>query len=359
MFIRATRIAVFLTVSIVVFAPRVEAISDDCRQQFAEARVSFIVPNAPGGGYDTYARLIAPYYAETTGTTVVVENYEGAGGLIGGNAIKNAKPDGRTFGIINAPGLMMAHLSEETNAPNPAEDFTVLARVVKSEQIWLTGSQSKLASIADVLRTSAERPIVFAIRDVGSLSFLNSVIGSQLLGMPYRVVTGYPGSRDSTMAAIRGDVDLVAHTFESILDRVESGDLRPLVQTSDRPISDRPELDGVPLLGGSAGIAAERAAALDRDVSQAIDDASALATLIGAGRLLVAPKGLSPDLAACMKAAVLETLASPELRTAAAAAKRSLDVADGDEALAELRQAIAGGQRFLPAVREAVKKARE
>jgi tripartite-type tricarboxylate transporter receptor subunit TctC len=340
-------------------ATRADALNDDCKQRFENKRVRFIVPNSPGGGYDTYARMIAPYYAETTGATVVVENHEGAGGLIGGNAIKNAEPDGTTIGIINAPGLMMAYLSEETNAPNPAEDFTLLARVVKSEQAWFTGAQSKIMNMSDLFETASERPIVFGIRDVGSLSFLNTVIGSQLLGIPHRIVAGYPGSRESTMAVIRGEVDLVAHTFESILDRVESGDLRPLLQTSDRPISDISKLDGVPVLGGGKGVAAERAEALGHDPARAAEDASALAALIGAGRLLVAPKGLAPQLETCMTTAVSETLDGGELRAAAAKAKRTLDVADGQESLADLQQAIAGGRRFLPAVRDAVKKLRE
>ena len=283
---RIAKIAIFSILSLGVCASRADALSDGCKQRFEDKRVRFIVPNSPGGGYDTYARLIAPYYAATIGATVVVENHEGAGGLIGGNAIKNAEPDGTTIGIINAPGLMMAYLTEETNAPNPAEDYTVLARVVKSEQAWLTGAQSKITNMSDLWETSSERPIVFGIRDVGSLSFLNTVIGSQLLEIPYRIVAGYPGSRESTMAAIRGEVDLVAHTFESILDRVESGDLRPLLQTSNRPISDMSKLEGVPVLGGSKGVAAKRAEALGRDPARAVEDANALAALIGAGRLL-------------------------------------------------------------------------
>jgi tripartite-type tricarboxylate transporter receptor subunit TctC len=357
--IRIANIATFLILFFGVCVPRADALGDGCKQRFEDKRVRFIVPNSPGGGYDTYARMIAPYYAETTGTTIIVENHAGAGGLIGSNAIKNAKPDGTTMGIINAPGLMMAYLTEETNAPNPAEDYAVLARIVKSEQVWLTAGQSKITNMDDLWDTSSERPVVFGIRDVGSLSFLNTVIGSELLGLPYRIVAGYPGSRESTMAAIRGEVDLVSHTFESILDHVESGDLRPLLQTSDQPISKTAVLTGVPVLGGGEGIAAKRAVRLGRDPERAVEDASALAALIGAGRLLVAPKGLDPDLAECMKTAVSETLANSELRAAAAKAKRTLDVADSEESLADLQQAIAGGRRFLPAVREAVKKLRE
>ncbi len=43
--------------------------------------VHFIVGYSPGGGYDTYARMLAPFFEKHTGATVVVENKPGGGGM--------------------------------------------------------------------------------------------------------------------------------------------------------------------------------------------------------------------------------------------------------------------------------------
>ena len=55
--------------------------------------VTYIVATAPGGGYDSYGRLVAEYMQRyLPGSTFVVKNMPGAGHLIGTNAIYASKP---------------------------------------------------------------------------------------------------------------------------------------------------------------------------------------------------------------------------------------------------------------------------
>ena len=62
----------------VVFAE----IPDTCREVFEGRRATIAVPNGPGGGYDTYAREIAPFLADVTGLNVRVANIEAGGGRV-------------------------------------------------------------------------------------------------------------------------------------------------------------------------------------------------------------------------------------------------------------------------------------
>src|SRR5918997_2843269 len=72
--------------------------------------VTYIVATAPGGGYDTYGRLVAEYMQKyLPGSTFVVRNMPGAGHLIGANAIYASKPDGLTIGTFNT-GLIYNQL---------------------------------------------------------------------------------------------------------------------------------------------------------------------------------------------------------------------------------------------------------
>jgi tripartite-type tricarboxylate transporter receptor subunit TctC len=74
--------AAALFLALTAALPAGAEISAECRASFEGDRLSVIVPNGPGGGYDTYARAMAPVIAETTGARVSVENLPGAGGLI-------------------------------------------------------------------------------------------------------------------------------------------------------------------------------------------------------------------------------------------------------------------------------------
>src|SRR5262245_17970812 len=70
---------------------------------YAGKTVRMIVGSGTGGGYDIFSRLIAPYLAKTLGTTVIVENQPGAGGLIALNRLYTAPPDGCRFRCRTAP----------------------------------------------------------------------------------------------------------------------------------------------------------------------------------------------------------------------------------------------------------------
>src|SRR5881394_2963250 len=72
--------------------------------------VKLIAPQAPGGGVDLVARLIADKLRGTLGQSFVVENIAGAGGAIATQTVARAQPDGYTLGI----GYVATH------ATNPA-----------------------------------------------------------------------------------------------------------------------------------------------------------------------------------------------------------------------------------------------
>jgi len=324
----------------------------------AGQRIRWIVPNAPGGGYDAYSRLIAPFYADALGAEISVENVLGAGGAIAAQRIVQAEPDGQTIGILNGAGHLVAVLAGANHIPHPVTDYTLLGRVARSQQVWATSMQSSFQSIHDLFREARERPPVFGTRDVGSVSFVNIAVVSHLLGVPIEIVTGYEGSRAAALAAIRGDVEVIAYNFESILSQIEAGDLRPLMQVSDERIAPHPALEGVPLLGGPNGVAASRATQLGQDVEEAVADAKAAASLIGAGRLIVAPPGMDADLRACLADTLHAVLTDPAFEAAATEANRSLDVSRADEALMDLQATAAKADRFIPIIEAAIREVR-
>ena len=343
--------------SVIWVPPGISADLQQCKQLQGK-KMRWIVPNAPGGGYDTYSRLIEPYLEKTLMSEITVENIPGAGGLVGAKTIQEARPNGLTIGILDGSGMLIAALSGEKNVPNLSNDFTILNRIARSRQVWATGANSPLRSISDVLGEAENRLIVFGTLNVASLSFYNIAVTSHLLGLDAEIVTGYRGSKAGVLAVQRGEIEIISYSFESILRHIESGDVRPLLQISDEPISSHPVLKDIPLLGGGDGLAARRAAALGRDVQSAQLDVSTLSAIIGVGRLIVAPKGLDPSMAGCLEEALGKALADPDLQRAAAKAKRSFDVGSAAMVQADLDRVAQRAERFSPIIKEHIYKVR-
>lgn len=341
-----------VTAAVALVAGRADA-ATYCGGRFEGKTVRWIVPSAPGGGYDTYSRLVAPFYGKYTGARVVVQNRPGAGGGIGARQIMRAAPDGLTVGILNGPGLIMAAYFETPAPPNPATDFTILARVVKDRQLWAIARNSRLPGVKSLVEKRQSRPIVFGTRGPGTLSFADMVIASHILHLRSRIVTGYRGSRDDILAVLRGEVDAVAHSNGSLLAAFRSGELRPWLQITDGPVSDDSRYAGVPWLAGPQGLAVQAARRDGRDVVRASRQAAALVTLTGAGRLIAAPPGLDAGLTRCLRAAVHAALSDPGFVEAAATAGRALDVAGGEKAAARLESVQPDVAAFVPVLKRA------
>src|SRR3989440_8768721 len=101
---RVLRVFVFAAASASVFA---------LAQDYPSRAVRMLVPNAPGSSIDTMSRIVAAKLGDALGQSVFVENRDGAGGLIGIEAGKSAKPDGYTLICASNGSMLIAPRSEE------------------------------------------------------------------------------------------------------------------------------------------------------------------------------------------------------------------------------------------------------
>jgi tripartite-type tricarboxylate transporter receptor subunit TctC len=318
----------------------------------------WIVPYASGGGYDVLSRLIGPYLEARLGAEIAVENVSGAGGLVGAKALRDAAPDGLTLGIVNAPGLLAAKLLGEPGAPDLGKDLVPLGRLARNHHVWVTGAASAYGGIDDVLAAAADRQPVFAVSEVGGTPFISASVGAAVLELDAGLVAGYPGSREMVLSLLRGETDIASLQFDSAVGQIEAGELRPLLQVSDAPVADHASLSAVPVLGGPDGIAAKRATQLGKDPQEAALRADTLAAFIGAGRVVAVPAGLPTGLSACLETGLLEALADPGFREAAAKAQQAVEPAGRGETQATLDAAAAGFPLLEPILDASLKKVR-
>jgi tripartite-type tricarboxylate transporter receptor subunit TctC len=321
--------------------------------------IRWIVPYPPGGSYDNFSRLFEAPFERALGAEIIIANEAGGGALVGATKLRDARPDGRTVGILNAPGLLAASISAGPSFPNPARDFSIVGRLGRGRAVVATGANSPLRTVEDLISRSQTKPLVFGLTGAGSNNLVAIAGITALLGLRTTYLAGYGGSREETLAVMRGEVDLVSTSYESLQSSLASGDVRPILQVSSETISTLPAMQGVARLAGPDGWAARRAAATGRTAAQAAEDAQALDDAFGAGIVVAAPKGLPAELLACLRARFDVAAADPLFLQAAKAADRALDTGNGVEGLKAIEAAEAHLVRFAPLIREAIERIRK
>ncbi|MBN8733930.1 MAG: hypothetical protein J0L64_25565 [Acidobacteria bacterium] len=319
--------------------------------------IRWIVPFSAGGGYEMLSRLLEPHLEQSLGAEILIVNEPGNGGIVGASKLRDALPDGRTLGILNSAGLFAAAMTGSGGYPDPARDFSILGRLGRTQPVLFTAASSSIRSIEDLAAPKRSGGLLASVTGLGSNNFLTVSSVESILGLRFDYIAGYAGSRDEMLALLRGEVDLSSGNFESNQAGFEQGEIRPLLQVSDKPITEHPSFRNVPCLGGPNGWAARRAAALGQDVPAAEAAAAALISLYTPGILAAAPR-LPSELAACLSDRFLDAASSPALAAAAKTTRRTLEIATGKQALQDLAAASRNITRFAPVVRAAFERVR-
>ena len=179
---------------------------------------------------------------------------------------------------------------------------------------------------------------------------------ASLIGLNYAPVTGYVGSTNRVLAAIRGEIDVIIQNFDSVKTYVDSEELLPLLDVTGTGAG---FTIPVPALGGPSGLAAEVAIENDRPAEEALRKAAALSAIISAGRLVVAPTGLPPRLETCLQTQLMALLNSDEFMDAASQAGLAIDASDPDSARSDLKVARSSLAEFTRLVQMQIGQARQ
>ncbi len=146
------KIGVALALAIGTASLASTASAQDSEQAFFSGKtVRFVVGFGPGGGYDAYARMLAPYLSKVLGATVIVENRPGAGGLLALNGVYIAPPDGLTMMIVNGTAAVYSQLTDLQGARYDLGKIGYLATLSAPPSLWTVGPHNQEKTIAQAL----------------------------------------------------------------------------------------------------------------------------------------------------------------------------------------------------------------
>ena len=257
---------------------------------YPERAMRVVVPMAPGGSIDILARPLAEEMTRILGAPVIIDNRGGAGGNIGGDMVAKAPADGYTL-LLTTSGLVVANKSLYKEMPfDPQTDLAPVSIVAAFPNVLVVNPQSPYHSVQDIVATAQREPgkLSFASGGMGSSNHLagelfKSLKDIDLVHVPFR------GGGPAIVSVMAGDVTMAFATLPSVAAQIESGKLRALAVTSS---TRAPSLPQVPTMI-EAGV-------------EGFD------TSVWIGAL--APRGTSAAVVDKLHKAIVQALASPEMK---------------------------------------------
>ncbi len=215
---------------------------------FKGKTIIWVVGFSPGGGFDTYTRLIARHFGKYVpgNPTSIVRNMPGAGSLIAANYMYNkAKADGTYIGNWIGP-VVMQHVMGNKAAKLDGRKFGWLGAPTADSGVCVLTKASGINNLDDWF--AAKKPVKIGSTAPGSTTDDVPKLVRAATGLPMQLVEGYGGTARIRVAAESGEVDGGCWSWQSIKatwsDALESGRVKAVIQSG---LESHPDLKGVPM----------------------------------------------------------------------------------------------------------------
>ena len=257
---------------------------------FPNRPIRMLIPYPAGGGLDLPGRAVAQKFADSTGQQMVIDNRGGAGGLIAGEIVARATPDGYTLFLASNGQISIAPALYAKLPYHPLDDFVPITHFVDTPMVLFVNSQYPAQSVADLIALAKAKPgtIGCALSGVGGVSHLTLELfklraNVNLLPVPYR------GAAIGLADVAGGTVPAIFSTLAAAKPLLDGARVRALAVASAKRTGGLPNL---PTFGelGYAGMDAP--------------------LWIG----MMAPKGTPPNVISKLHAEFVKALAAPDVK---------------------------------------------
>jgi tripartite-type tricarboxylate transporter receptor subunit TctC len=275
--------------AVAAFVAALAVVSPVQAQDYPSRLVRLVVPQAAGGGTDTFARAIGQKLSERWGQPVVIENKAGAGGVVGTDFVAKSAPDGYTL-LVTYEGSQAINQSLYEKLPfDSLKDFYPIATVAVTPFILIVGPRTEAKTLKDFISFARANPDRLSYGSAGNGS-VNHLLGEMLKTEAdiHLVHVPYKGASAAIADVIGGHIDAAFASVPSVISSVQSNVVRALAVSSARRIAIAPDIPTIAEAGFEN---------FDVDPWWGI----------------LAPAGLSPSIARKIAADIAEILKTPEM----------------------------------------------
>lgn len=222
------------------------AAPSDAQQNYPDRPIKLIVPQPPGGGFDTVARILADRLGPALGQAVVVENRTGAGTLVGTEAVAKSPADGYTL-LLGALSNIALNPGLYPKLPyDPLKDFTPIGLAVTWSYTLVARKDIPYKDLRELIAFAKANPekITYASAGRGSGQHIAMAVTEKLAGVKLTHVP-YRGAQPAYQDILGGRVDLFFDISSTARAQVEGGTVRALAVSSKDRQSFHPDVPSV------------------------------------------------------------------------------------------------------------------
>jgi len=204
-------------------------------QDFPTRAVKLLVPNAPGSSIDTMSRIVSARLGDALGQSVFVENRDGAGGLIGVEAGKNAKPDGYTLICASNGSMIIAPLLKKSPPYDAVADFAAVGSFAVTPNVLIVNPEVPAKTVKELIDYAKANTgkLNMATAGVGSQSHLSGVLLMTMAGFDSLAVP-HKGGGPSVNSVVAGQTHWTITPAPAVMSFVKNGRVRALGQSLPR-----------------------------------------------------------------------------------------------------------------------------
>lgn len=276
--------------------------------------LTVVVGVAAGGGYDVYARFLAPHLESATDATVVVVNQPGASGILALNRMMRQAPDGLTLMLANGSTSALAQFLKQEGVRYDLSAMKWIAGIISERRVLLMPAKRDIATL--IGQSNAGTQVRWGGTGLASGQTLAAALFSEAIGLNSRIVLGFKGSRQTVAALLGGELDAII-----------------LSSSSARKFSRSEGLDAVATLAGDRSpLLPEVPTIMEYGDFPAPAQAwiELIANFTTVGRAFIAPPLTDDARVAFLRAAFERILTDPNIKAQARAIGRPLQYTPGE-----------------------------
>lgn len=211
-------------------------------QAFPSKPIRIVVPFGAGGVADLTARTVAQKMSESLGQPVVIDNKPGAGGVVAGEAVAKAEPDGHTLLLMSNGTAVSAGLFKALPF-DAVKDFAPISTLGTFDIAVLTAADAPYKSMAELLAFAKANPgkLNVGTINIGSTQNLAAELFKTRAGLDF-VVVPFNGTPAVTTALRGKQVDVAVEILGPMMGQVQSKALRVLAVMGDTRADQLPEV---------------------------------------------------------------------------------------------------------------------
>lgn len=215
-------------------------------QNFPNRPATLVVPFAAGGGTDIGARRLAAALADRLGGPVIVDNRPGGNGIVAGQVVQHAEPDGHTILVATAASFSAAPALGQKLPYSVAKDFRAVGMLGLFPLVLNVNNRLPVKTLTEFIAYCHARPgkLNFASAGVGGTNHIVFELIAQDAGLKLAHVP-YRGAAPAAIDLMAGHVEVMVDSLAASLPLIKEKQLRALALTT---ANRQPQLPDVPTL---------------------------------------------------------------------------------------------------------------